>query len=199
MRRLIPGLVLALLCAATSWAQQSAADAPATKEDVQRYLDVIHSREMMTQMVDAMVKPMHQVIHEQFMKDKDKLPADFEARMNKMMDDSMKSFPWDEMMQAMVPVYQKHFTKGDIDAIVAFYSAATGQKMLKEMPAMMSETMESMMPIIRKQMEAMTTRTRKGFLQYPIAFQLAFRNRLVDAGQVLVNDPARSQIKMANF
>jgi len=158
MRRLIPGLVLALLCAATSWAQQSAADAPATKEDVQRYLDVIHSREMMTQMVDAMVKPMHQVIHEQFMKDKDKLPADFEARMNKMMDDSMKSFPWDEMMQAMVPVYQKHFTKGDMDAIVAFYSAATGQKMLKEMPAMMSEAMQSMMPIIRKQMEAMTER-----------------------------------------
>ncbi len=158
MRRLIPGLVLVLLYAATSWAQQSAADAPATKEDVQRYLDVIHSREMMTQMVDAMVKPMHQVIHEQFLKDKDKLPADFEARMNKMMDDSMKSFPWDEMMQAMVPVYQKHFTKGDIDAIVAFYSAPTGQKMLKEMPAMMSEAMQSMMPIIRKQMEAMTER-----------------------------------------
>jgi len=120
---------------------------------------------MMTQMVDAMVKPMHQVIHGQFMKDKDKLPADFEARMNKMMDDSMKSFPWDEMMQAMVPVYQKHFTKGDIDAIVAFYSAPTGQKMLKEMPAMMSEAMQSMMPIIRKQMDAMTERMQQEVAQ----------------------------------
>jgi len=165
MRRLIPALVLAFLCAATGWAQQSAADAPATKEDVQRYLDVIHSREMMTQMVDAMIKPMHQMMHEQFMKDKDKLPADFEARMNKMMDDSMKSFPWDEMMQAMVPVYQKHFTKGDIDAIVAFYSAPTGQKMLKEMPAMMSEATQSMMPIIRKQMEAMTERIQQEVAQ----------------------------------
>jgi len=165
MRRLIPALVLALLCAATGWAQQSAADAPATKEDVQRYLDVIHSREMMTQMVDAMIKPMHQMIHEQFMKDKDKLPADFEVRMNKMMDDSMKSFPWDEMIQAMVPVYQKHFTKGDIDAIVVFYSAPTGQKMLKEMPAMMSEATQSMMPIIRKQMEAMTDRIQQEVAQ----------------------------------
>ena len=163
--RLLPGFVLALLCAATGWAQQSGADAPATKEDVQRYLDVIHSREMMTQMVDAMIKPMHQMIHEQFMKDKDKLPTDFEARMNKMMDDSMKSFPWDEMIQAMVPVYQKHFTKGDIDAIVAFYSAPTGQKMLKEMPAMMSEATQSMMPIIRKQMEAMTERIQQEVAQ----------------------------------
>jgi len=165
MRRLIPGLVLALFCAVTGWAQQSATDAPATKEDVQRYLDVIHSREMMTQMVEAMVKPMHQVIHEQYMKDKDKLPADFEARMNKMLDDSMKSFPWDEMMQAMVPVYQKHFSKGDIDAIVAFYSAPTGQKMLKEMPAMMSEAMQSMMPIVRKQMDAMTERVQQEIAQ----------------------------------
>ena len=64
-----------------------------------------------------MIKPMHQMIHEQFMKDKDKLPSDFEARMKKMMDDSMKSFPWDEMMQAMVPAYQKHFTKGDMDTL----------------------------------------------------------------------------------
>ena len=165
MRRLIPALVLALLCARIGWARQSAADAPATKEDVQRYLDVIHSREMMTQMVDAMIKPMHQMIHEQFLKDKDKLPPDFEARMNKMMDDSMKSFPWDEMMQAMVPVYQKHFTKGDIDAIVAFYSAPTGQKMLKEMPAMMSEAMQSMMPIMRKQMDAMTERIQQEVAQ----------------------------------
>jgi hypothetical protein len=161
MKRLIPGLVLALLCAGTGWGQQSSADAPATKEDVQRYLDVIHSREMMTQIVDAMIKPMHQMIHEQFMKDKDKLPPDFEARMTKLMDDSMKSFPWDEMMQAMVPVYQKHFTKGDIDAIVAFYSAPSGQKMLKEMPAMMSEATQSMMPIIRKQMGAMTERIQQ--------------------------------------
>ena len=165
MKRLIPGLVLVLVCAATGWAQQSAADPPATNEDVQRYLDVIHSREMMTQMVDAMVKPMHQMIHEQFMKDKNKLPANFEARMNKMMDDSMKSFPWGEMMQAMVPVYQKHFTKGDIDTIVAFYSAPTGQKMLKEMPTMMSEAMQSMMPIIRKQMDTMTERIQQEVAQ----------------------------------
>lgn len=165
MRRLLASLALALLCIAGGSARQSAADAPATREDVQRYLEVIHSREMMTQLVDAMIKPMHQMIHEQFMKDKDKLPADFEARMNKMMDDSMKSFPWNEMMQAMVPVYQKHFTKGDIDRIVAFYTAPTGQKMLKEMPTMMSEATQAMMPIIRKQMEAMTERIQQEVAQ----------------------------------
>ena len=136
-------------------AQQSPADAPATKEDVQKYLDVMHSREMMAQMIEAMSKPIHQMIHEQYLKDKDKLPADFEARMNKYMDDSLKSFPWDEVLQAMVPVYQKHLTKGDIEVIVAFYSAPTGQKLLKELPVMMGEAMQAMMPFLRKQTDAM--------------------------------------------
>jgi hypothetical protein len=146
-------------------AQQSGADAPATKEDVQKYLDVMHSREMMVQMVDAMSKPMHQMIHEQYLKDKDKLPADFETRMNKMMDDMMKSFPWDEMLQSMVPVYQKHLTKGDIDALVAFYGAPTGQKILRELPVITAEAMQSMMPLLRKQTEAMTQRVQQEIAQ----------------------------------
>ncbi|SRR6266571_2000758 len=155
MKRILLAVVFCLTTSLAGVAQQTTSDAPATKEDVQRYLDVMHSREMMLQMVDAMSKPMHQMIHEQYLKDKDKLPADFEARMNKMLDDSMKAFPWDEMLQSMVPVYQKHFTKGDVDALTAFYGTPTGQKVLRELPAITAEAMQSMMPLLRKQMEAM--------------------------------------------
>jgi uncharacterized protein len=161
MKRISAAIAVCLLACATAFAQQDAKDAPASKEDVQRYLEVMHSREMMTQVVDAMIKPMHQMLHEQYMKDKDKLPADFEPRMNKLLDEYMKSFPWDEMLQSMIPIYQKHFTKGDIDAIVAFYSAPTGQKLLKEMPQMLSESMQSMMPLLQKQMAAMQERVQE--------------------------------------
>jgi uncharacterized protein len=157
-------LLAATLCLITGWtctAQQNAADAPATKEDVQRYLQIMHSRDMMTKMVEAMSKPMHQMMHEQYSKDKDKLPADFEARMNKMMDDMLKSFPWDEMLDAMVPVYQKHLTKGDVNALVAFYSTATGQKLIKEMPQITAEAMQEMLPLMRKSMDAMTQRMQE--------------------------------------
>src|ERR1700688_2859769 len=157
-------LLTAILCLITGWtctAQQNAADAPATKEDVQRYLQIMHSREMVAKMADAMSKPMHQMVHEQYLKDKDKLPADFEARMNKMMDDMLKSFPWDEMLDAMVPVYQKHLTKGDVNALVAFYSTATGQKLIKEMPQITAEAMQEMLPLMRKSMDAMTQRMQE--------------------------------------
>jgi hypothetical protein len=165
MKRIFLTLSASLVFAMSGLAQQSPSDAPATKEDIQKYLDVMHAREMMAQTVEAMSKPMHQMIHDQYLKDKDKLPADFETRLNKMMDDMVKGFPWEEMLQAMVPVYQKHLTKGDIDAIVAFYSAPTGQKLLREMPAMMAESMETMMPLIRKHMEAVTERMQEEVAQ----------------------------------
>jgi uncharacterized protein len=158
MKRIFLALTACLVFALSGVARQSPADAPATKEDVQKYLEVMHSREMMTKMMDAMSKPMHQMMHEQYLKDKEKLPADFEARMNKIMDDYMKNLPIEEMLQAMIPAYQKHLTKGDIDGLVAFYSSPTGQKLIQELPAITAEATQSMVPLMRKQIDVMTER-----------------------------------------
>jgi len=149
-------LLIAVLCVGMSGyiaAQQTPADTPATKEDVQRYLQIMHSREMMAKMVEAMSKPMHQMVHDQYLKDKDKLPPDCEARMNKMTDDMFKTMPWDDMLDAMAPVYQKHFTKGDVDALVAFYSTPTGQKLIKELPEITAEAMQEITPLLRKSID----------------------------------------------
>ena len=156
MKRIVLATIVLFSTSAIGFARQAPADSPATKEDVQKYLEVMQSREMLTKMIDAMMKPMHQMMHEQYEKDKDKVPADFEARMDKLMDDTIKSFPWDEILDSMVPIYQKHLTKGDIDHLVAFYSSPTGQKFLREMPAITSEAMQTMMPIMKQKIDAMT-------------------------------------------
>jgi hypothetical protein len=134
---------------------QSAAEEPASREDIQRYLDAMHSREMMRQMGDAMLKPLHKMVHEEYLKGKDKLPADFESRMDREMEDSFQKMPWDEMLEASVPVYQKYLTKRDVDSLVVFYSSPTGKKMLAQMPAMMSDSMEVMMPIMQRYIKTM--------------------------------------------
>lgn len=144
-----------------AFAQQDKANVPATREDVQRYLEVMHSRDMMTKMADAMSKPLHQMVHDMYLKDQDKLPPDFKARMNRMLDDMWKTMPWDEMLEAMIPAYQKHLTKGDIDALIAFYSSATGQKLIREMPTMTADAMQDMLPIMRREMERMQERVRQ--------------------------------------
>lgn len=156
-----------LLCLTTSvvLAQQSDANAPATREDIENYLAVMHSHEMMQQMADAMSKPMHKMVHDLYIKDKDKLPADFEEKELKIIDDMYRNMPFDDMMQSMVPVYQKHFTKGDVNALIAFYSSPTGQKMVREMPAIMSEAMEQAMPIMEKYLQNMQQQVQEAFAQ----------------------------------
>src|SRR5208283_515348 len=63
-------------------------------------------------------------------------------------------FPLDEMLNDMVPVSQRHFTKSDIDALTAFYSSPAGQKFLHEMPAVTAETMKAVYPRIQAEVDA---------------------------------------------
>jgi hypothetical protein len=165
MKRFVLTTSLCLIFSTVGTAQQSTPDSPATKEDVERYLEVTHARNTMKQMMDVMTKQMHQMVHQQISKDIDKLPPDFETRMNKMTDDMLKTFPVDEMLEVMIPVYQKHWTKGDVDAMVAFYSTPTGQKILRELPATMAEAMQAMQPIMQKKMNGMMERVQQEVAQ----------------------------------
>ena len=58
-----------------------------------------------------MSKQMRQVTTE-MMKKQSNVTPEMEERVNKMTDDLIKNMPIDEMLDAMTPVYQKHFTKG---------------------------------------------------------------------------------------
>jgi len=161
MKNILMNVALCLAFCAIGLAQQNPTDAPATKADVEKYMEVMHSHDMVKQMLDAMSKPMHKMVHDQYMQHKDKLPADFEARTNQMMDDMLQRMPWDDMLQALVPVYQKHFTKGDLEAVTAFYSSPVGQKLLHEMPAILADSMDVMMPFMQKHVEAVGQRVQQ--------------------------------------
>lgn len=153
-----------LVSATVSFGQQSAVDAPASKEDVQRYLDAMHTRDLMKSMMDAMTKQMHKMTHDMLQKQSN-LPADFEARETKSIDEMLKNFPVDEMLDAMIPIYQKHLTKSDIDGLVAFYSSPTGQKIIKELPAITAESMQASSGIAQKMAARMMQRVQDDVAQ----------------------------------
>jgi uncharacterized protein len=47
--------------------------------------------------------------------------------------------------EEMVTIYDKHFTHPEIKDIIIFYETPTGQKMLKETPAITKEMMDAML------------------------------------------------------
>jgi uncharacterized protein len=145
----IPALCLAF--SATGLAQTADTDS-ATADQVELLLRTMHSHDMIQRTMEAMLKPMDQMFHDQFKKDGKKVPADFEPRFTRMVNDILTNMPWEQMTQATVPVYQKHFTNGDVNNLIAFYTSPTGQKFLQEMPEVTGEGMQVMMPIVRKYM-----------------------------------------------
>jgi hypothetical protein len=160
MKRAILAAIACLFLASVSFAQQNDADAPATKADINRYFEAMHSRELARQTMNAMLVQMHSMVHEQ-MKAVPNLPADAEDRLNKSMDEMIGAMPVDAMLDAMVPVYQKHLTKGDVDALVAFYSSPTGKKFLTEMPTITAESMQAIAPLVQKTMADASDRLAK--------------------------------------
>jgi len=164
MKRLLLALALCPLFTSVSFGQQNSSDAPATKADIERYLDAMHTRDRMKNMMDAMTAQIHKMNHEE-MKKNPNLPPDAEDRLNKLTDDLAKNLPIDELLDAMIPVYEKHLTKGDVDALVAFYSSPTGQKMIKEQAAMVSEGMQAAYGVVQKMTGKMMDRAQAEIAQ----------------------------------
>ena len=156
MKKLLFSLGLCFLLAmpVCSAAQQTNnSDAP-DKADVLKFLDLMHARSQMVQVLDGMAKQMKVGAEEGF---KEKVPnatPEQLAKVDKIFDGLFASLPVDDMVDAIVPIYQKHLTKSDLSAITAFYSSPAGQKILKEMPAIMAEAMQAGGQIGQKAMAA---------------------------------------------
>jgi hypothetical protein len=152
-----------LLAVSICAAQTTVSIAPdaASKEDVKKLFDVMASREQVGQMMQQLFAQMQSLSREQLKKRHPDITEADLARMDRQSQDFLKNFPIDEMLNDMVPVYQRHFTKSEIESLTTFYSSSTGQKFLHEMPAVTSETMRAVYPKIQAQVDAALRRAEE--------------------------------------
>jgi uncharacterized protein len=153
-----------LLGVAATFAQQAATppgDAPATKEDIQHLFDVMQIHQQMRQVMDALMKQQSAMIHETLKKRYPQSSADRVARADQLIAETMKDMPMDAMLDDMIPIYQRHFSKTDIDAMSTFYASPTGKKMMREMPVLTSEAMQASYARMQKQVDAIQQRAEQ--------------------------------------
>lgn len=139
---------------------QASADTP-THDQVVKLLDLLQVRKNMAVMLDGMKQAMKEGAEQGFRERvPNPTPQQLEA-LHGMVDDMLADLPLDEMVEAIVPIYQRHLSKSDIDEMVRFYSGTVGQKLLREQGSMLRESMEAGAQIQQKRMDQMLTKIRE--------------------------------------
>lgn len=132
-----------MVVASISWAQEpSNSDVP-DRADVMKFLESTHAKAQMIQTLQTMEKQMRLGAEQGFKQRVPDATPEQIAKVDQLFDGIFQGLPIDEMVDAIVPIYQKHLTKADLAAVTAFYSSPSGQKILHELPAIMSESMQA--------------------------------------------------------
>jgi len=156
MRKLATILIMVWTFSFVAVAQSTPADGTApSKEEVLKFLDILRVKSQLTLYFDGVAKQAKLGAEEGFKrKVPDATPAQL-ADVDSFAEKLFQGMPIDEMIDAMVPIYQRHLSHEDIEAILAFYSSPVGQKLLREQPAMMQEGMKVGGEIGRRRLETM--------------------------------------------
>jgi len=152
---LVGGLLFGVLslCAqqtakATTSAQTASQALPPDAPSREQLLKLFKTLEIKQQM-DAVRKTLHNSMEEQFSQSTMDLTPKQKSEIAKLESDLFDKFMDDDYinnaMDAMIPVYQRHFTSSDVETLLAFYSTAVGQKFLHEQPQILAEVMPKMM------------------------------------------------------
>lgn len=150
-------LAVSLVIACSTAAQEAAKAAP-TQEEVLNLFNVMHVREQtmaVMQKSEAQIKTITRDLVERRVPGITPLQL---GELDAMIGDLYENYPVDQILGDMVPVYQKHLTKSDIDAVLAFYTSPVGQKLMQEMPAMTEEAMQIASSRLQEDNEAIMRR-----------------------------------------
>ena len=151
-------LLVAVLFAATVVAQQppapaAPAETPATREDILRLFAAMHVQEQIRTTMQVMMEQQRRMIGEMMRKRNRRVTDEDIEKAGDSAQEFMKNFPLEDMVEDMIPVYQKHLTKPDVDVMEAFYSSPTGQKLVREQPAMAGESMQAVSLRVKRALE----------------------------------------------
>lgn len=168
------------------------ADQQATKEQLTRLFEVMRLREQFTSMTKMLPTVVQQQMHAQMKEILASVPsatqptADQQAAidklMNKYMEKALSIYPLDEMIDDAVTVYQRHVSRSDVDAYIAFYSSPPGQHLLDAQPVIMHEYMPMVMQRVEERSKELNDEMVKDLQDY-------LKTQMPAAAPVLVSPP----------
>ena len=136
-------------------------EAPASPDDIRKLFDVMQIRNQTKVVMQQVSQQMRSLEHDQIRKNDPEATEEDIAKLDAISDEVLKGVAVEGLLDDMIPVYQRHLNKSDVNAMVGFYSRPTGQKILREMPAMTTEGMQAMQPQLRQMMDDVSSQIQK--------------------------------------
>jgi hypothetical protein len=149
---------------------QTSADAP-TRDQVMTLLELLQVRKTMSVMLESMKQVMREGAERSF---RERVPNPTPkqlAALHGMFDDIVDATSMDDMINALIPIYQRHLTKADIEEMIRFYSSPTGQKLLHEQPAIIQESMQAGAEVQQRRMDEIKAKIQQRMQQIEEASQ----------------------------
>ncbi len=142
-------LALVALSPVIMVAQQAARPSPATTQsvrptrgDVLKFLGVMRVRERMEDVRKAALAQARQSVRDLVAEELPNATREQVAELEAMVDKMVAGYTIDDTLEDMIPIYQKHLTKGDIDTVTAFFSSPAGRHFLDKEPLITNEALQ---------------------------------------------------------
>ena len=161
-------LLVILFTACSPAVAQTQIDA-ATRQDVEDMLQLPGMRNSMQTMVSVLASHRASSAAERY---KQQHPSATPEELQKVatavaecFQQLFKAIPPDELIDALIPIYQRYLTHSDIKAMNEFYSTPTGQNLLKDSPAMMAEGIQAGHALAEKHLPEIEAQAEKAAQQ----------------------------------
>ena len=154
-------LSILLTLTVTGYGQQLPPDAP-SRQQVLNLFEAIQLRRTMQASQDVAMQSALNTV-QQMMRQSGVAPdaamqQQVDAMMKGIMEDVRAVLSVDEMLEAVIPIYQRHLTTEDVNAIIAFQSSPVGRKMVSLQPVMMQESVQALAPLQERAMPELMRR-----------------------------------------
>jgi hypothetical protein len=146
-------------------------DQQPTKEEVAKLFEVMQIREQMESMMKMFPSMIQQQVRQQEKEMTEhrsasgSLTPEQQAALDKVLsrflDKAVNLFTVDEMLDDMAAIYQRHFTRDDVHAYIAFYSTPAGQHLLQITPVIMKEYMPIVMQRVQERSKDLSAELSK--------------------------------------
>lgn len=112
--------------ASTPSATLAAQKAEAKRDDIRKLIEITGSKKAVALMLPQMLAPMK---------------SSFPQVPDQFWQETAEEFKIDELVDRLVPIYDKYYTHDDIRGIIAFYQSPLGLKLISTQPQVMQESL----------------------------------------------------------